>query len=63
MRTCGDCTLCCQVLDIPELTKPAGRLCVHANAGCNIYPDRPEPCRTFTCGWLATPALGRGVAA
>lgn len=58
MRTCGDCTLCCQVLDIPELAKPAGRLCVHANAGCTIYPDRPKPCRTFTCGWLATPGLG-----
>jgi len=57
MKTCGPCTLCCQVLEIPELAKPAGRLCRHASVGCAIYPDRPAPCRTFTCGWMATPEL------
>lgn len=57
-RACGSCTLCCTVLEIPELAKPAGRTCVHALEGCAIYPDRPGPCRTFTCGWLATPRLG-----
>jgi hypothetical protein len=58
MKSCGPCTLCCTVLDIPELAKPAGRPCVHLGAGCGIYPDRPTPCRVFTCGWLATEALG-----
>ncbi|MFN3857856.1 MAG: YkgJ family cysteine cluster protein [Caulobacter sp.] len=56
-RVCGSCTLCCTVLDIPELAKPAGHGCVHANAGCAIYPERPSACRIFTCGWLASPAL------
>lgn len=58
MKSCGPCTLCCTVLDIPELSKPAGKACVHLNAGCGIYPDRPTPCRTFTCGWLALETLG-----
>lgn len=58
MKSCGPCTLCCTVLDIPELAKPAGRPCVHLGQGCGIYPDRPSPCRVFTCGWLATEALG-----
>ncbi len=58
VKTCGPCTLCCTVLDIPELAKPAGTPCRHLGAGCGIYPDRPSPCRVFTCGWLAIGALG-----
>ncbi len=59
-KSCGSCSLCCQVLEIPELAKPAGQVCVHvvAGRGCGVYADRPAPCRTFTCGWLATAALG-----
>ncbi|MBX3479160.1 MAG: YkgJ family cysteine cluster protein [Caulobacter sp.] len=60
MKSCGPCTLCCTVLEIPALSKPACQACVHVRAGtgCGIYEARPEPCRTFTCGWLATEALG-----
>jgi len=58
MKSCGPCTLCCTVLDIPELAKPAGTPCSHLCGSCGIYPDRPTPCRTFTCGWLAIEALG-----
>lgn len=58
MKSCGPCTLCCTVLEIPELAKPAGTACAHLRGGCGIYPDRPTPCRVFTCGWLATEALG-----
>lgn len=57
-RVCGPCTLCCTVLEIPELAKGPGTPCRHLGAGCGIYPDRPTPCRTFTCGWLALEALG-----
>lgn len=57
MKSCGPCTLCCTVLDIPELSKPGGRPCAHLDGGCTIYPDRPTPCRVFTCGWLALEAL------
>lgn len=55
MKACGPCTLCCTVLEIPALAKPACQTCVHVQEGrgCGIYEARPEPCRTFTCGWLA----------
>jgi hypothetical protein len=55
--TCGECTLCCKVLDVPEIQKPKDVWCQHAHRpnGCSIYPDRPERCRTFSCLWL----LGR----
>ena len=56
-RVCGGCTLCCKLLPIPiegEL-KPAGERCRHARAGkgCGIYAQRPMPCRTWACRWVA----------
>src|SRR4051812_2580631 len=59
-RSCGDCTLCCKVLKITALEKPQGIWCNHCNprAGCTIYGDRPEECRTFFCGYLTNPDLG-----
>jgi hypothetical protein len=53
-RECGDCTLCCKVMAIEELAKPAGSWCRHCRPGrgCLIYPDRPVECRTFSCLWL-----------
>lgn len=51
---CGACTMCCRVLHIEELKKPAGDWCNACNIGkgCRIYEDRPEPCRTFECLYL-----------
>jgi hypothetical protein len=53
-RACGDCTLCCKVMAIEELAKPAGAWCAHCNPrrGCRVHADRPEECRTFACLWL-----------
>ncbi len=54
-RQCGDCLLCCKVLAVAALDKPANRWCLHANLGahrCDIYEDRPEECRAFDCLWL-----------
>jgi len=53
-RACGSCTLCCKVLPIESLAKPAGSWCRHCTvgAGCTIYEDRPDECRTFHCGYL-----------
>jgi hypothetical protein len=54
-RTCGSCSLCCKLLAIDELDKPAGRWCRHCRpgrGGCSIYADRPDVCRGFHCGWL-----------
>ena len=51
--TCGTCSLCCKILDIDELGKPAGTWCEHcARPGCSQYAERAEICRTFECLWL-----------
>src|SRR5258707_4525960 len=61
-RSCGTCSMCCKVYSIRELSKPAGRWCVHAvrGAGCAIHPNRPRSCRDFFCSWLVDPNLGPG---
>ena len=54
-RSCGECTLCCSVLNIdkPEIQKPSGVLCRHCTAGgCAVYETRPQVCRSFHCGWM-----------
>lgn len=54
MRECGGCTMCCKVMHVPELEKPAGTWCPHCDIGegCGIYDERPKPCRDFECLWL-----------
>jgi hypothetical protein len=59
-RACGKCSLCCKVLGIGELAKPAGSWCTHCRpgkVGCLIYEDRPSECRTFNCLWLTNAEL------
>lgn len=58
-RTCGECTLCCKVMAIEELAKPAGSWCPRCQPrrGCVIYPDRPTECRSFSCLWLVNERL------
>jgi hypothetical protein len=57
-NSCGDCDLCCRLLAIEALAKPAGPLCVHFEHGCSIYPERPDACRGFRCLWLKSERLG-----
>lgn len=52
--SCGNCTLCCKVLAVPELEKPADVPCKHIGKGCSIYEDRPQSCRDVECLWLLT---------
>ena len=55
MRTCGNCTACCEGwLHDESLEMEAGKPCQHCTSrGCAIYDNRPEePCRTFRCEWL-----------
>ena len=56
-RACNSCTMCCRVLDIAELEKPAGTQCLHCvgGSGCGIYAERPTACGEFYCGYLVLP--------
>jgi hypothetical protein len=58
-RGCDGCTLCCKVMKVPALEKPAGTWCKHCTtgAGCGIYETRPTECRTFICGYLWIPEI------
>jgi hypothetical protein len=59
-KACGTCTECCRLLVVPELYKGAGTLCSKCNVGvgCGIYPERPQSCRDFSCGWLSAAYMG-----
>lgn len=56
-RVCGSCQLCCKLVPVPPLAKPAGTRCRHQKAGkgCGIYVDRPFACRSWGCRWLIDP--------
>lgn len=58
-RACDGCTMCCKLLEIPELKKPMGAWCPHAKKGqgCAIYEARPQSCRVFDCLWLANDTM------
>jgi len=59
-RSCGACTLCCKVFDVPSLDKPMGRWCGHCvqGRGCGIHVTRPSHCRAFHCLWMTETWLG-----
>ncbi len=59
-RECGDCTLCCKVMAIEELEKPAGSWCQQCKigSGCKRYIERPAECQNFNCLWLVDDRLG-----
>lgn len=55
-RTCGTCTLCCKLVPVAELAKPAGQRCRHqiTHKGCRVYNQSgmPTSCRIWSCVWL-----------
>lgn len=61
IKECGHCTLCCTILDVAELNKPAGVSCEHlkkfGGCGCSLHGQTPDPrpaiCGAFKCAWLA----------
>ena len=59
-RSCGTCTLCCKVYDVPALAKPMGQWCGHLRQGrgCGIHATRPDHCRAFHCLWMTESWLG-----
>lgn len=62
-RVCGSCQLCCKLVPVPVIEKPAGKRCKHAHTGkgCGIYDNRPFDCRSWSCRWLADRANTEGM--
>ena len=58
MRKCGPCNVCCVLMKVEELEKPAGAICPNLGGTiggwkrCMIYEERPQGCRAFRCEWL-----------
>lgn len=51
-RACGDCHVCCYLLEVPSLAKPRRVACGHlCQQGCAIYSQRPTECSGFYCLW------------
>jgi hypothetical protein len=59
-RQCGECTLCCKLLPVPDLKKLAGARCAHQRMGkgCAIYPKHPLSCEMWSCAWLVDEDAG-----
>ena len=55
MKTCGECSLCCTLIEVRALSKPAGAQCPHrAKVGCSLYgtPKMLDCCQVYSCMWL-----------
>ena len=57
MKECGECALCCKLLEVPGLAA-GGQWCPHCVPGlktgcCTIHHDRPEFCSGWHCFWRA----------
>lgn len=66
MKSCGGCTLCCDLVPVEAHTlhKRSFTPCPHlrdilmvAGPGCGIYGTRPRPCAVWSCVWLTSPDL------
>jgi hypothetical protein len=56
VRECGDCSLCCKVVPVPQLEKPKDEWCKHCapgKGGCLIFgqEERPYACGAYQCMW------------
>jgi hypothetical protein len=55
-RQCGDCSLCCKLVPVPPLGKPASEPCRYQKfrKGCTVYrtPSMPPECALWSCRWL-----------
>ena len=65
--SCGACNLCCRLLGVPDIHKPARMMCwwTSRHGGCSRHAEKPlefDPnhdlmaCKQFECLWLASQA-------
>jgi len=61
MQECGECTLCCKLLETHGIYSPIGEYCKNCNPekGCTIYEYRPKECRDYQCMWSQAPRVGK----
>ena len=59
IRQCGACQLCCRLLPVRGLDKPANTRCRYQRhgKGCAVYerPAMPVECSLWSCRWLVDP--------
>lgn len=56
MQNCGDCTMCCTLLQLNEIPSAIGETCQHCTSGgCGIYENRPNECKVYQCMWSQMP--------
>lgn len=54
-RSCGGCTACCTLMNIPEFDNPAGTPCPkECSTGCSIHEIKPKTCKEYECAWLGS---------
>lgn len=58
MRECGDCTLCCTLLELHEVASKIDETCRHCNNGCEIHDSKPDECKTYQCMWSQMETVG-----
>jgi len=58
MRECGECTLCCKLLEVHDIPSPIGVYCQHCDKGCTIHESRPQECRGYQCMWSQMDDVG-----
>lgn len=61
---CGSCNLCCKLLNVPDISKPALMTCWHTtlHGGCLVHDKKSsdpslKACEQFYCVWLASQTL------
>lgn len=57
MQECGECTLCCKLLEIRSMDSSINEWCEGCDPkkGCKVHNVRPDECRDFDCSWRLTP--------
>lgn len=56
IQDCGECNLCCKLLETHDVPSPIGEYCkLCTDQGCSIYEERPNECREYQCMWTQMP--------
>ena len=53
MNKCGECTLCCKLLELHEIPSEIGVYCEKCIPceGCTVHDNKPQECKDYQCMW------------